>query len=122
MKFAAKTIQNLRMAAVVGALLASPLAFAQNAYLEITLKIDAKDRTAAGAVYTKYKERFLKTIPGAQSKQLLIRDDDVQVLHGFATTAQAEAYLKSDMFNKDVVTSLSPLLKANPEVRIYASN
>ncbi|MES2295556.1 MAG: hypothetical protein V4582_00870 [Pseudomonadota bacterium] len=98
------------------------MAFAQSAFLQITLKIDAKDRPAAGAVYTKYKEAFLKTIPGAQSKTLLIRDEDVQVLHGFASKDAAEAYLKSEMFNKDVVTSLSPLLKANPEVRIYSAN
>lgn len=94
----------------------------QTAYLEITLKVDPKDRPAAAAVYTKYKAPFLKTIDGANSKELLVRDDDVQVLHGFASTSQAEAYLKNDMFTKDVVSALGPLLKAPPEVRIYAAN
>lgn len=56
----------------------------EKAYLEITLKIDPQDRGAAGAIYTKYKKPFLTTIFGAESKELLIRDD-VQVLHGFAT-------------------------------------
>jgi hypothetical protein len=97
-------------------------AFAESAYLEITLKIDPRDRPAAGAVYGKYKSPFLKTVPGAKSKELLMRDDDVQVLHGFASKAQAEAYLKSDLFTKDVVTELSPLLKTGPEVRIYTVN
>jgi hypothetical protein len=43
----------------------------------------------------------------------------VQVLHGFATTEHAQAYLASALFNDDVVTDLAPLLKAEPEVRIY---
>ena len=96
-------------------------AFAEKAYLEITLKVDPQDRAAAGAIYTKFKNPFLTKIPGAKSKELLIRNDDVQVLHGFATRKQAEAYLSSDLFTKDVVVSLKPLLKADPEVRIYST-
>jgi hypothetical protein len=108
---------------LVASVLALPtLAFAEKAYLEITLKVDPQDRPAAGAVYTKYKKPFLSKIPGAKSKELLIRDDDVQVLHGFATRKQAEAYLSSDMFTKDVVVGLKPLLKADPEVRIYTAD
>lgn len=116
---AAKTFLGLIM---VSAIAAPNLAFAEKSYLEITLKVDAKDRAAAGAVYNKYKQPFLSKIEGAQSKELLIREDDVQVLHGFATRKQAEAYLNSDLFTKDVVVSLKPLLKANPEVRIYSTN
>lgn len=98
------------------------LAMAEKAYLEITLKVDPRDRPAAGEIYAKYKQPFLDRIPGATSKELLMRDDDVQVLHGFATRAQAQAYLNSDLFTKDVVTGLKPLLKAAPEVRIYSVN
>ena len=97
-------------------------ALAEKAYLEVTLKIDSPDRAAAGAIYAKYKSPFLKTVPGAKSKELLMRDDDVQVLHGFATFKQAKAYLASELFTRDVVTALKPLLKAAPEVRIYATN
>lgn len=107
---------------ILAALAAPSIAFAEKAYLEITLKVDPKDRAAAGAVYTKYKKPFLTTISGAESKELLIRDDDVQVLHGFATRKQAEAYLSSNLFTKDVVVNLKPLLKADPEVRIYSAN
>ena len=111
--------------AAVGTILAllgmSTPSFAEKAYLEITLKVDPKDRPAAGAIYAKYKEPFLKKIPGAQSKELLMRDDDVQVLHGFATRKEAEAYLTSDLFKNDVVAGLKPLLKASPEVRIYTT-
>ncbi len=103
------------------ALLLPALAFAEKAYLEITLKVDPQDRPAAGAVYTKFKQPFLTKIAGAKSKELLMRDEDVQVLHGFATRKQAEAYLLSDLFNKDVVVGLKPLLKADPEVRIYSA-
>jgi len=89
------------------------------AYLEITLTIDAADRPAAAGVYQQYRQPFLDTITGATSKELLVRDADVQVLHGFATVADAEAYLTSELFTNDVVSGLQPLLKADPEIRIY---
>jgi hypothetical protein len=92
------------------------------AFLEITLKVEAKNRPAAAAVYTKYKAPFLAQVKGAKSKQLLLRDDDVQVLHGFDTAEHANAYLKSPLFNDDVVKALAPLLAAPPEVRIYTAN
>ncbi|MCZ4088619.1 hypothetical protein [Sinorhizobium psoraleae] len=90
------------------------------AYLEITLKIAPEHRRAAVAVYQEYKEPFLSQIAGATSKELLIRDDDVQVLHGFNSVEDAKAYLDSAMFNDDVVTGLKPLLAAAPDIRIYA--
>ncbi|ABA89880.1 hypothetical protein Pcar_2642 [Syntrophotalea carbinolica DSM 2380] len=89
------------------------------AYLEVTLKVLNENRSAAAEIYTKYKEPFLKQIKGAQTKDLLIRDEDVQVLHGFASVDDANAYLKSDLFNQDVVVGLAPLLAAEPEIRIY---
>ena len=112
----------LATSAVVLACALPSLAHAEKAYLEITLKIDQSDRAAAGAVYTKYKQPFLTQIAGAKSKELLIRGEDVQVLHGFANRQQAEAYLSSDLFTKDVVNELKPLLKADPEVRIYSAD
>lgn len=90
-----------------------------SAYLEITLKINDADRPSAVGVYLKYKQPFLKQINGAVSKELLVRTDDVQVLHGFKTQADAEAYLKSDLFNNDVVIALKPYLQSSPDVRIY---
>lgn len=89
------------------------------AYLEVTLQVDPANRVAAADVYDTYKQPFLDTVPGATGKELLIRDEDVQVLHGFETTAAAKAYLASEMFTRDVVGALSPLLKAGPEVRLY---
>jgi hypothetical protein len=90
------------------------------AFLEITLKVAEANRAAAAGVYTQYKQPFLDTVPGATSKDLLVRDEDVQVLHGFETVEQANAYLTSDLFTNDVVNGLAPLLEGDPEVRVYA--
>jgi hypothetical protein len=89
------------------------------AFLEITLKIAPENRPQAGAVYARYRQAFLASIPGAQSKELLSRTEDVQVLHGFDSKADADGYLSSRMFRTDVVTALKPLLMADPEIRIY---
>lgn len=88
-------------------------------YLQITLKIASANRAAAAGIYEKYKAAFLNTIEGAKSKALLVRDEDVQVLHGFDNVQNANAYLQSELFTSDVVSGLQPLLDAAPDVRIY---
>jgi len=88
-------------------------------YMQINLQIAPQNRPAAAGVYSRYRAPFLERVPGAQSKVLLVRDEDVQVLHGFDTRAQADAYLKSRLFTEDVVSALRPLLDAPPEIRIY---
>jgi hypothetical protein len=90
------------------------------AYLEITLNIAAENRGTAAAIYLKYKQPFLEIIKGASSKELLVRDEDVQVLHGFDSKEDANDYLKSDLFNNDVVKELLPCLAGSPEFRIYS--
>jgi hypothetical protein len=84
------------------------------------LKITNENRPAAAKVYQDYRKAFLTGIPGAKSKELLLREEDVQVLHGFDTVEQAADYLKSSLFQNDVVAALAPILAAEPEVRIYA--
>ena len=91
-------------------------------YLQITLNVADKNREAAAGVYTKYKAPFLNTISGAVSKTLLVREEDVQVMNGFSRKEDAESYLKSDMFSKDIVSELGPLLDADPEIRIYEAH
>ena len=81
--------------------------------------ITEANRPAAAKVYSDYREPFLKEIKGAVSKDLLIRDEDVQVLHGFDSVENAKAYLDSEMFKNDVFVGLKPLWSADPEVRIY---
>lgn len=90
------------------------------AYLEITLNIKPENRAQAVKVYLNYKEPFLQQINGATSKDLLVRMEDVQVLHGFESEAAAKAYLTTDLFENDVVRELKPLLESGPEVRIYS--
>jgi hypothetical protein len=90
-------------------------------YMQITLKVAPANRPAAAGVYRRYKAPFLDTVAGARSKDLLVRDDDVQVLHGFDTAEHARAYLESRLFTADIVGALGPLLEAAPDVRIYQS-
>ena len=89
------------------------------AYLEITMNIDPANRPAAAKVYTSYRTPFLEKIPGALTKELLIRDEDAQVLHGFDSAEHAQAYLSSEMFQNDVFVGLKPLWSAAPDVKIY---
>ncbi len=93
-----------------------------SAYLQIILDVANENRGAAAEVYAKFKEPFLNTVPGAESKSLLVRSEDVQVLHGFSTAEAAQAYLDSDVFKDDVVGELGPLLAASPEIRIYEAH
>jgi hypothetical protein len=88
-------------------------------YMQINLKIAPANRPAAAGVYERYRAPFLDGVAGARSKELLVRDEDVQVLHGFDTPEQAHAYLKSELFTADVVSALKPLLDAAPDIRIY---
>lgn len=89
------------------------------AYLQITMKISNDNRPAATKVYTDYRQPFLDTIKGALTKDLLIRDEDVQVLHGFDSAENAQTYLSSELFQNDVFVGLKPLWDADPEVKIY---
>ena len=98
-----------------------PLKEMKMVYLQISLDIAANDRPAAAAIYTRFKSQFLLEAKGAKSKELLIRDEDVQVLHAFDSAENAKAYLASALFNEDVATALKPLLQSSPDVRVYAA-
>lgn len=89
------------------------------ACLQLTLDISKGNRAAAAGIYQKYKIPFLATIDGGTSKERLIRNEGVQVLHGFYTVAQAQAYLNKPLFTQDVVAGLKPYRNSDPEVRIY---
>jgi len=90
-------------------------------YLQITLMIERTNRAAAACIYQEYRAPFLEQIHGAKSKAMLVRDEDVQVLHGFDTLQNANAYLQSELFTTDVVGGLKPLLAAEPDIRIYTA-
>lgn len=89
-------------------------------YLEITMVIQAEKREAAAKIYSDYRKPFLEQIKGAVSKKLLVREEDVQVLHGFDSLESAQAYLESEMFQNDVFVGLKPLWTGTPEVKIYS--
>ena len=84
------------------------------------MKISERNRPAAAEIYARYREPFLQTIKGALTKELLIRDEDIQVLHGFSSKDDAQNYLSSELFQNDVFVGLKGLWDADPEVRIYA--
>ncbi|WP_316155103.1 hypothetical protein [Cupriavidus sp. BIC8F] len=88
-------------------------------YLQITLRIHQENRAAAIGIYKQYKTSFLSTIRGAASKELQVRDEDVQVLHGFDTVENANSYLQSALFTANVISGLKPLLEGAPDIRIY---
>jgi len=89
------------------------------AYLAITMVIKEENRARAAKVYTDYRQPFLDKIKGALTKRLLVRDEDVQVLHGFDSVENAKAYLTSELFKNDVAAGLSPLWEKDPEIKIY---
>ena len=91
------------------------------AYLEITMTISEDKRPAAAKVYNDYRQPFLDKIDGALTKELLIRDEDVQVIHGFDSMAHAKAYLETEMFKNDVVAGLKPTWSADPDIRFYTA-
>lgn len=89
------------------------------AYLEIIMKIDEENRADAAKVYNEYRQPFLDNIEGALTKELLIRDEDVQVIPGFDSMEHAKAYLETEMFNEDVAVGLKPTWSADPDIRFY---
>lgn len=89
------------------------------AYLQITMKIKENDRQGAAKIYSDYRKPFLDTCEGALTKELLVRDEDVQVLHGFDSKEHAAAYLQSEMFTQHVAKGLAPFFQADPEIRIF---
>lgn len=93
---------------------------AVKAYLEAIMTIDPENRLAAAKVYTTYRQPFLDDIEGALTKELLVRDEDVQVIHGFDSMEHAKAYLESDLFTNKVAPGLQPLWAADPDIRFYA--
>lgn len=90
------------------------------AYLNIIMKIDEENRQAAAKVYNTYRQPFLDDIEGALTKELLIRDEDIEVAHGFDSMEHAQAYLESDLFKTKVAPGLKPTWAADPDIRFYS--
>lgn len=89
------------------------------AYLQVIMTIDPENRPAAAKVYNDYRQPFLDTVEGALTKECLIRDEDVQVIHGFDSLEHAKAYLDTELFTTKVAPGLQPTWAANPDIRFY---
>lgn len=83
------------------------------------MTIPEENRVAAAKIYATYRQPFLDTIPGALTKQLLIRNENVQVLHGFDSVTHPKDYQTSEMFAKHGFSELQPIWSIDPDVRIY---
>lgn len=92
---------------------------APKAYLQVTMTVNPENRAAAAKVYHDYRQPFLDTIEGALTKELLVRDEDVQVIHGFDSAEHAKAYLSSELFTTKVAPGLKPTWAKDPDIRIY---
>lgn len=83
------------------------------------MTIDPENRAAAAKVYNDYRQPFLDEVEGALTKECLIRDEDVQVIHGFDSMEHAKAYLETDLFKTKVAPGLQPTWAADPDIRFY---
>ncbi|MGI6156952.1 MAG: hypothetical protein ACOYH4_00510 [Saccharofermentanales bacterium] len=90
------------------------------AYLQVIMTISEENRAKAAQVYTDYRQPFLDDVEGALTKELLVRDEDVQVIHGFDSMEHAEAYLETPLFTEKVAPGLQPLWDKDPDIRFYA--
>lgn len=72
------------------------------------MTINPENRTVAAKAYTDYRQPFLDIIEGAPTKELIIRDDDIQVIHGFDSIEHAKAYLDSNLFKNKVTAGFHP--------------
>ncbi len=89
------------------------------AYLQVIMTIDPENRAAAAKVYNDYRQPFLDEVAGALTKECLIRDEDVQVIHGFDSMEHARAYLDTPLFKEKVAPGLAPTWAADPDIRFY---
>ncbi len=89
------------------------------AYLQVIMTIDPENRAAAAKVYNDYRQPFLDTVEGALIKECLVRDEDVQVIHGFDSMEHAKAYLDTELFTTKAFPGLKPTWAADPDIRFY---
>ncbi|MGJ1290427.1 hypothetical protein I6I97_21535 [Sphingobacterium multivorum] len=89
------------------------------AYLQIVLKMNSSNRGELTSTYHKFKDLFREQIKGAKTQELLFSDEDIQLLYGFDTYEDAEAFLSTELYNNIILVALKPLISNNPEIKIY---
>ena len=90
------------------------------AYLQIALYVKNENAAAGAGVYAKYKESFLKTVAGAKSKELLVRDEGRAGASRLQQHGARKRVSKTELFEKNVVRELGSLLEKASQIRIYA--
>lgn len=88
------------------------------AYLQIVLKMNSSNRGELTSTYHKFKDLFREQIKGAKTQELLFSDEDIQLLYGFDTYEDAEAFLSTELYNNIILVALKPLISNNPEIKI----
>ncbi|WP_312743435.1 hypothetical protein [Sphingobacterium multivorum] len=88
------------------------------AYLQIVLKMNSSNRGELTSTYNKFKDLFREQIKGAKTQELLFSDEDIQLLYGFDTYEDAEAFLSTELYNNIILVALKPLISNNPEIKI----
>ena len=64
--------------------------------IQMIQRIADANRGAAGGVYQRHEAKFLQSVAGANSKDLSLRSEDVQVLHGFCADNLVERRCGAD--------------------------
>lgn len=90
-----------------------------NAYVVMTVDVPVEKRSEATRVYYMNKAFFLSGVEGAVCKELLLRDKDIKIVAGFSSMDNANAYLKNDMFTKDLFTGMKKFATTDPDVQVY---
>ena len=86
------------------------------AYLQITMQISEANRPAAVKVY-RLSPAVLDTIEAALTKDLLVRDEDVQVLHGFDSVERAKGLPGKRPVQRRRRNRLGPYVGRRPQHR-----
>lgn len=81
------------------------------------MQISEANRPAAVKVYTDYRQPFLDTIEGALTKDLLVRDEDVQVLHGFDSVERVKGLPGKRPVQRRRRNRLGPYVGRRPQHR-----
>lgn len=90
------------------------------AYVVMTVDIPTEKRNDATRAYYMSKTTFYNEVDGAISKELLLRDKDMKIVAGFSSLDKANAYLKNELFTKDLFTGMKKYSTSEPDVEVYS--
>lgn len=89
------------------------------AYVVLTADVPADKRDSASRDYYMNKASFLNDIDGAVNKELLKRDQDLMIVAGFSSLDSANAFLSTELYQKDIFTGMKKYSSKEPVVQVY---